>query len=204
MIGAGQAGLAMGYFLAKEGRHFTILEASDSIGSAWRTRWDSLVLFTPRRYDSLPGLPFPGDPDGYPGRDEVDQLSREYASTFELASRAQQPRAVGRTAQTGASSSTLEHGPSRPSRSWLRPVHSRSRMCLRSRRISRRTSSRCTARATGVRATFPKEPSWSSAVATPDSRSPKNCRRRTRFTWPSDLGRHRCRSGYSGAISSGG
>ena len=76
VIGAGQAGLAIGYFLAKEGRRFTILEAAGSIGSAWRTRWDSLVLFTPRRYDSLPGLPFPGDPDGYPGRDEVIELSR--------------------------------------------------------------------------------------------------------------------------------
>ena len=84
VIGAGQAGLAVGYFLAKEGRNFTILEASDSIGSAWRTRWDSLVLFTPRRYDSLPGLPFPGDPDGYPGRDEVTSYLDEYASTFEL------------------------------------------------------------------------------------------------------------------------
>ena len=84
VIGAGQAGLAMGYFLAREGRHFTILEASDSIGSAWRTRWDSLVLFTPRRYDSLPGLPFPGDPDGYPGRDEVISYLERYASTFEL------------------------------------------------------------------------------------------------------------------------
>ncbi len=84
VIGAGQAGLAMGHFLAKQGRHFTILEASGSIGSAWRTRWDSLVLFTPRRYDSLPGLPFPGDPDGYPGRDEVISYLERYASTFEL------------------------------------------------------------------------------------------------------------------------
>ncbi len=84
VIGAGQAGLAVGYFLAKEGRHFTILEASDSIGAAWRSRWDSLVLFTPRRYDSLPGLPFPGDPDGYPGRDEVIGYLERYASTFEL------------------------------------------------------------------------------------------------------------------------
>jgi putative flavoprotein involved in K+ transport len=84
VIGAGQAGLAMGYFLAKEGRHFTILEAAGSIGSAWRTRWDSLVLFTPRRYDSLPGLPFPGDPDGYPGRDEVMSYLERYASTFQL------------------------------------------------------------------------------------------------------------------------
>jgi putative flavoprotein involved in K+ transport len=84
VIGAGQAGLAMGYFLAREGRHFTILEASDSIGRAWRDRWDSLVLFTPRRYDSLPGLPFPGDPDGYPGRDEVIDYLESYASTIEL------------------------------------------------------------------------------------------------------------------------
>jgi putative flavoprotein involved in K+ transport len=84
VIGAGQAGLAMGYFLGKEGRNFTILEASGSIGAAWRSRWDSLVLFTPRRYDSLPGLPFPGDPDGYPGRDEVISYLEHYASTFEL------------------------------------------------------------------------------------------------------------------------
>lgn len=84
VIGAGQAGLAIGYFLARDGRHFTILEASGSIGSAWRTRWDSLVLFTPRRYDSLPGLPFSGDPDGYPERDEVISYLERYASTFDL------------------------------------------------------------------------------------------------------------------------
>jgi putative flavoprotein involved in K+ transport len=84
VIGGGQAGLAMGYFLARQGRHFTILEASDSIGIAWRSRWDSLVLFTPRRYDSLPGLPFPGDPEGYPGRDEVIDYLESYAATFEL------------------------------------------------------------------------------------------------------------------------
>ena len=84
VIGAGQAGLAMGCFLAKAGSRFTILEASGSIGAAWRGRWDSLVLFTPRRYDGLPGLPFPGDPDGYPGRDEVIHYLERYASTFEL------------------------------------------------------------------------------------------------------------------------
>jgi len=84
VIGAGQAGLTMGHFLARDGRHFTIVEASDSIGSAWRNRWDSLVLFTPRRYDGLPGLPFPGDPNGYPRRDEVIGYLERYASTFEL------------------------------------------------------------------------------------------------------------------------
>jgi putative flavoprotein involved in K+ transport len=84
VIGGGQAGLAIGYYLARQGRRFTILEASESIGAAWRGRWDSLVLFTPRRYDSLPGLPFPGDPDGYPGRDEVIDYLESYASTFAL------------------------------------------------------------------------------------------------------------------------
>ena len=65
VIGAGQAGLAMGHFLKRQGRRFVILDAADSIGSAWRDRWDSLTLFTPRRYSGLPGLPFPGDPEGY-------------------------------------------------------------------------------------------------------------------------------------------
>jgi putative flavoprotein involved in K+ transport len=62
VIGAGQAGLTIGYELAHQGRRFVILEAADSVGSAWRGRWDSLTLFTPRRHDGLPGLEFPGDP----------------------------------------------------------------------------------------------------------------------------------------------
>lgn len=66
VIGAGQAGLAMGYFLAQQSRHFVVLDGARSIGAAWRARWDSLTLFTPRRYDGLPGLEFSGDADGYP------------------------------------------------------------------------------------------------------------------------------------------
>ena len=84
VVGAGQAGLAIGYFLEQQGRRFVILEAADSIGSAWRDRWDSLTLFTPRRYSGLPGLPFPGDPEGYPDRDEVIAYLERYAETFEL------------------------------------------------------------------------------------------------------------------------
>jgi putative flavoprotein involved in K+ transport len=84
VIGAGQAGLAMGYLLARQGRRFVILDGADSVGAAWRDRWDSLVLFTPRRYDGLPGLAFPGDPDGYPTRDEVIAYLERYAATFEL------------------------------------------------------------------------------------------------------------------------
>ena len=84
VIGAGQAGLAIGYFLKRQEKDFVILDAAQSIGAAWRARWDSLVLFTPRRYDSLPGLPFPGDPDGYPTRDEVIAYLEDYAEKFAL------------------------------------------------------------------------------------------------------------------------
>jgi len=84
VVGAGQAGLAIGYFLARQGRRLVILERADSIGVAWRERWESLTLFTPRRYNGLPGLPFPGDPDGYPSRDEVIAYLERYAQTFEL------------------------------------------------------------------------------------------------------------------------
>jgi putative flavoprotein involved in K+ transport len=84
VIGGGQAGLAIGYFLKRQEKHFVVLDAGTSIGSAWRSRWDSLVLFTPRRYDSLPGLPFPGDPDGYPTRDEVIAYLEEYTEKFAL------------------------------------------------------------------------------------------------------------------------
>jgi putative flavoprotein involved in K+ transport len=84
VVGAGQAGLALGYFLSRRGRRFVILEAGPSVASAWRERWDSLLLFTPRRYDSLPGLAFPGDPDGYPTRDEVVAYLEQYANHFEL------------------------------------------------------------------------------------------------------------------------
>jgi putative flavoprotein involved in K+ transport len=84
VIGGGQAGLAVGYFLAQQGRQFAILEAADEPAAAWRTRWDSLKLFTPARYSGLPGLPFPVDPDAYPGRDDVVDYLTEYARQFRL------------------------------------------------------------------------------------------------------------------------
>ena len=84
VVGGSQAGLAMGYYLRELGRRFVILERADSIAPAWRERWDSLTLFTPRRYSALPGLPFPGDPDGYPTRDEVIAYLERYQETFEL------------------------------------------------------------------------------------------------------------------------
>ena len=60
VIGGGQAGLSVGYYLKKLGRSFVILDANERIGGSWRTRcWNSLRLFTPARYNGLPGWPFP-------------------------------------------------------------------------------------------------------------------------------------------------
>src|ERR1051326_2786750 len=84
VIGAGQAGLAIGYFLARAGRRFLIVDGADSIAATWRGRWDSLTLFTPRRYATLPGLAFAGNPDGSPRRDEVITYLEQYAAAFEL------------------------------------------------------------------------------------------------------------------------
>ena len=84
VVGGGQAGLAMGYFLREQGRDFTILEAADQPAAAWRDRWDSLKLFTPARYSALPGLPVPGDGDRYPTRDEVATYLAKYARELDL------------------------------------------------------------------------------------------------------------------------
>jgi putative flavoprotein involved in K+ transport len=63
VIGGSQAGLAVGYHLRQRGLPFVILDDNERIGDAWRTRWDSLHLFTPGRYNNLPGMPFPGPPE---------------------------------------------------------------------------------------------------------------------------------------------
>jgi putative flavoprotein involved in K+ transport len=84
VVGGGQSGLAIGNLLGRHGLDFTILEAADEPAAAWRGRWDSLRLFTPARYDALPGLAFPGDPDRYPTRDEVAAYLTDYAHRLEL------------------------------------------------------------------------------------------------------------------------
>jgi putative flavoprotein involved in K+ transport len=84
VIGGGQAGLAMGYHLAQSGRFFQIVDAGAEVGQTWRSRWDSLRLFTSGRYDNLPGLPFPARPDTYPGKDDVASYLQAYAAKFGL------------------------------------------------------------------------------------------------------------------------
>jgi putative flavoprotein involved in K+ transport len=84
IIGGGQAGLATGYHLKRRGLPFVILDAQERVGDAWRTRWDSLRLFTPARYDRLPGLPFPAPAWSFPTKDKMGDYLETYAERFEL------------------------------------------------------------------------------------------------------------------------
>lgn len=84
VIGGGQAGLTVGYHLAKRGVSFLILDASQRIGDAWRNRWDSLRLFNPGRYVDLPGFPFSGAGNKFPSKNEVADYLEAYAAHFHL------------------------------------------------------------------------------------------------------------------------
>ncbi len=84
VIGGSQAGLAIGYHLARSGATFAILDAGADIGHAWRSRWDSLKLFTPTQYSGLPGMAFPAPKDTYPLKDDVGSYLMSYASRFDL------------------------------------------------------------------------------------------------------------------------
>ena len=84
VIGGGQAGLSAGYYLAKQGINFLILDANNRIGNAWRSRWDSLRLFMPARYVDLPGMRFPGDGGAFPTKDQIADYLEAYAEHFRV------------------------------------------------------------------------------------------------------------------------
>lgn len=84
VIGGGQAGLAMGYQLARRDLPYKIVDANQGIGDAWRNRWDSLRLFTPNRLNHLPGMPFPGYHWGFPSKNEMADYLESYARRFDL------------------------------------------------------------------------------------------------------------------------
>lgn len=84
VIGGGQAGLSVGYHLARRGIRFVILDASARVGDAWRERWDSLRLFSSARFSALDGLPFPGPQHRFPHKDEMAAYLESYAAHFQL------------------------------------------------------------------------------------------------------------------------
>ena len=84
IIGGGQAGLSVGYYLQRRSRSFVILDASAQVGDSWRQRWDSLKLYSPAFRDGLPGMPFPARRIAYPTKDEFANYLQAYAQGFEL------------------------------------------------------------------------------------------------------------------------
>lgn len=84
VIGGGQSGLSVGYYLKKHNIPFLILDAKNRVGDSWRKRWDSLRLFTPARYNGLPGMRYPAKPHYFPTKNEMADYLENYASTFEL------------------------------------------------------------------------------------------------------------------------
>jgi cation diffusion facilitator CzcD-associated flavoprotein CzcO len=89
VVGAGQAGLATGHFLRRQGLRFHLFDRAHRIGDSWRHRYDSLVLFSPRANNGLPGLPLDGDSEGYPDKDEIADYLERYAQALNL------PRSMG-------------------------------------------------------------------------------------------------------------
>ena len=100
IIGGGQAGLATAYHLSRRGRPYAILEASERIGDSWRKRWPSLRLYSPARYDGLPGLRFPAARHSFPTGNEMADYLEEYANHFQLHVRSSV--AVDRLTRSGA------------------------------------------------------------------------------------------------------
>ena len=84
VIGGGQAGLAMGHHLAQRGLSFVVADANPEVGHVWRSRWQSLRLFTAGQYNDLPGMSFPTDRDSYPGKDDVADFLQSYVAKFNL------------------------------------------------------------------------------------------------------------------------
>jgi putative flavoprotein involved in K+ transport len=84
IIGAGQAGLALAYYLQSTELRCMLIEQNARIGDSWRQRYDSLTLFTSRAYSALPGLELEGDPDGYASRDEIADYFERYADHYDF------------------------------------------------------------------------------------------------------------------------
>ena len=126
VVGGSQAGLAMAWHLAQQGRRFVVLEAAPELGQVWRSRWDSLKLFTPAQYDALPGMAFPAPADTYPTKDPVADYLQAYAKRLRPAGPAQRPGHRPAARRGRASRSAPPMPPTGPGRWWWPPARSRS------------------------------------------------------------------------------
>ena len=205
VIGAGQAGLAVGWHLREQGiTSFLLLDAGPEIGHVWRNRWDSLRLFTPAEYDALPGMPFPAPAGTYPTKDDVADYLRGYATAFELPVRLN--TRVTRLTKTGdtfhADTST---GPITAGQVVIATGPFQTPVVPTLARHLAATSSSCIPRATATPTSCPTARSWSSAPATPGCRLPPSS---PPPAGPSPSrsgpGRRCCRSDSSAATCSGG
>lgn len=84
IVGGGQAGIAMGYHLKMNNLSFVILEGNERVGDSWRKRYNSLKLFTPYRYSSLPGLEMKGASNEYPTKDDMADYLEDYVQYFKI------------------------------------------------------------------------------------------------------------------------
>lgn len=84
IIGGGQSGLAVGYYLRRTNLSFIILDKSEQPGGAWQHHWKSLRLFSPAQWSSLPGVIMPGGGNYYPSREETIQYIHEYEQKYQL------------------------------------------------------------------------------------------------------------------------
>lgn len=84
VIGAGQAGLAIGYYLKQKSLSFLIIDSKSRVGDSWRQRYDSLTLFTPRSHNALPGMNVEGAQNGYSTKDELADYLEGYSSHYNL------------------------------------------------------------------------------------------------------------------------
>lgn len=115
VVGAGQAGLAVGFYLRRAGLEpgtdFVLLDADSEPGGSWQHMWTSLTLFSPPGHSSLPGWPMPAWADGFPPRDHVVDYLRRYEARYHLAvHRPVRVGAVTRCDQSGRFVLDTSHG----------------------------------------------------------------------------------------------
>jgi putative flavoprotein involved in K+ transport len=200
VIGAGQAGLAMGYELKRRGLNFVIVDGRADVGDSWRSRWTSLALFTAAQNDGLPGKPFPAPFDTYPNKEDVADFLRDYAAEFELPVRlGSKVVALSRTdegyaAETAsgrieAKQVVVATGP------FQEPF---------TPEVASELDPSSTALSTETPRAFPRARSSSSAEQTPAVRSRSSFPRPATSTSPSVTGCPRFRKGPWGATSGGG